>query len=56
MRTLNGQKPLLDPGTAEQIRADLLAAKRIAPEITFIDRINALERAVLQIVAALEER
>jgi ATP-dependent Zn protease len=47
---------LLDPVIAARIRADIADAKRPAPEITFVDRIAAIERAVEAILCALEAK
>jgi len=46
---------LLDPATAKKIRDDLAHANRRDPAVTFIDRIDALERAVESILRVLEE-
>jgi hypothetical protein len=46
--------PLIDAALARRIRADLAQAHE--PDRTFIDQLAAVERAVLAILLALEEK
>lgn len=46
---------LIDAAVVARIRADLAAARRLdQPELTFLDRLWALERTVDAILAAIE--
>jgi hypothetical protein len=46
---------LLDTATANRIRAELHAARQPSLDKSFIDRIDAIERAIDAIVTALEK-